>query len=249
MDCAIMLQARMGSTRLPGKVLQPVLGKPLIAYAVERLQKVAAAELWVLTSQLPGDDPIEAWCQQNQIRCYRGSENDVLDRYYQASQKSQAQWILRVTGDCPLIDPDIINQMLALLEETQQEQPKDRPDYLSNTLERTFPRGLDAELIHRTALETAWQEARLPVEREHVTPFIYRHPERFKLKQYRQENDLSAMRWTVDTPEDFKLIEAIITELAPLQPDFRQKDILALLEKHPDWILWNAHIEQIKVSR
>jgi len=239
----------MGSTRLSGKVLKPVLGKPLLAYAVERLQQVSqASELWVLTSQLANDDPIEQWCLENQLQCYRGSENDVLDRYYQAMQHSQADWILRVTGDCPLIDPDIINQMLALLEKTQQEQPNGRPDYLSNTLDRTFPRGLDTELIHKNALETAWKEAKLPAEREHVTPFIYRHPERFKLKQYRQENDFSSMRWTVDTPEDFKLIEAIITELAPVQPDFRQKDILALLEKHPDWLLWNAHIEQVKVS-
>lgn len=238
----------MGSTRLPGKVLKPVLDKPLLAYAVERLQQVAASELWVLTSTLPGDDPIEGWCQQNQIRCYRGSEDDVLDRYYQSMQSSQAEWILRVTGDCPVIDPDIINQMLASLETTQQEQSKEQPDYLSNTLDRTFPRGLDAELIHRKALETAWKEAKLPAEREHVTPFIYKHPERFQLKQYCQETNYSHMRWTVDTPEDFKLIEAIITELAPIQPNFRQKDIITLLEKHPDWVLWNAHIEQIKVS-
>jgi spore coat polysaccharide biosynthesis protein SpsF len=247
--CAIMLQARMGSTRLPGKVLKPILGKPLLAYAVERLNQVSQAfELWVLTSRLASDDPIEHWCQEHQIRCYRGSENDVLDRFYKAAQLTQANWILRVTGDCPLIDPDVIDVMLSTLQAIEKTNPSDMPDYLSNTLERTFPRGLDAELVRKSSLEKAWKEAALPEEREHVTPYIYRHPELFQLTQYSQETDYSQMRWTVDTPEDFKLIEAILTEFAPNTLSFRQNDILSLLEKHPDWLLWNAHVEQIKLS-
>jgi spore coat polysaccharide biosynthesis protein SpsF len=254
-SCAILLQARMGSTRLPGKVLKTVLGKPLLGYAVERLQQVSqAAEVWVLTSRLAMDDPIERWCAEQGISCYRGSEEDVLDRYYQASCLIQSDWILRVTGDCPLIDPLVIDDMIQAFRtahdlERQSKVSTPAPDYLSNTLERTYPRGLDAELMTRAALESAWLEAIDPQEREHVTPFIYRRPERFRLIQYRQATDLSHLRWTVDTPEDFRLVEAILTALAPIKPDFRQSDIIALLQRHPNWSSWNAHIEQVHIQR
>jgi spore coat polysaccharide biosynthesis protein SpsF len=248
-DCAILLQARMGSTRLPGKVLKTVLGKPLLAYAVERLSQVThASEIWVLTSQLQGDNPIAHWCKENEVSCYRGSESDVLDRYYQASQLTKVDWLLRVTGDCPLIDPDVIDEMLSAFQKARIENAETAPDYLSNTLERTYPRGLDAELFTKAALESAWQEARNADEREHVTPYIYRHPERFRLAQHQQSPDHSDMRWTVDVPEDFKLIEAILTALMPVNPDFRQSDILALLQKHPDWLSWNAKVDQVHVQ-
>lgn len=243
MKCVIIVQARMNSTRLPGKVLKPIGGKPLLAYALETLQRVENADgLLVATSDLPADDAIAAFCTDFGMDCYRGSETDVLDRYYQAARSVEAERIVRITSDCPLIDADVVSEIIDAFDAAQVNATP--IDYLSNTLDRTFPRGLDVEIFSFAALETAWKEASDPDEREHVTPFLYRHPERFRLQQYRQAINRSHLRWTVDTPEDFHLIELILGELAPQTSEFRQKDILHVLDKHPDWLTINAHIEQ-----
>jgi spore coat polysaccharide biosynthesis protein SpsF len=242
--CAIILQARMGSGRLPGKVLMPVLGKPLLAYELERLQRVDNADaLLVATTRLPEDDAIAALCAESGVPCHRGSETDVLDRYCQAAREVGAGRIVRVTGDCPLIDPEVVGAVIDAFDAAALS--REPADYLSNTLERTFPRGLDVEVFSRDALETAWREAVDPAEREHVTPFIYRRPERFRIQQYRQAVNRSHLRWTVDVPEDFRLVETILTHLYPEKPDFGQEDVLRLLGRHPAWSAINAHVEQV----
>lgn len=234
------IQARMGSTRLPGKVLKQVLGKPLLEFLIERLfYSKKLDEIVVLTTREIADDPIVSFCEERKIPCFRGSEDDVLERYYQAALQRKPDGIVRVTSDCPLIDPDVVDQ---LIEVFCREYPQ--IDYVSNSLERTFPRGLDVEVFSFKALENAFQHAIYPEEREHVTVYLYRHPELFKLKNIAHEPSLSHHRWTVDTPEDFALICLILENLYPIQPQFRLNDILDLLSHHSEWIKLNAHIEQ-----
>jgi len=166
----------------------------------------------------------------------------VLTRYYEAAAQENADIVIRLTGDCPLIDPSVVD---AVIRAYQTAQPN--IDYVSNTLERTFPRGLDIEVFSFATLEKAYRTATEPYEREHVTPYIYRHPEQFKLQQHQQDQDHSSLRWTVDTPEDFELIEKILTALYPKNPVFSQQDILDLLTFNPQWHHINAHVEQIKL--
>jgi spore coat polysaccharide biosynthesis protein SpsF len=242
MKNVIILQARMTSTRLPGKILMPLSGKPLLAYGIERLQRIKKPHhIVVATTTNWQDDAVETLCNTLNVCCYRGNEHDVLDRYYQAAKKYPADAIIRVTGDCPLIDAHIVDLMLDAFESSNA-------DYLSNTLTRTFPRGLDVEIFTATALQTAFKEATQPEEREHVTPYVYNHPECFRLVNYSQQNDYSQERWTVDTPEDFALIEKIIESLYPSVPNFTQEAVIALLDQQPEWRLLNAHIEQVKLS-
>ncbi|CUI16639.1 Acylneuraminate cytidylyltransferase [Candidatus Protochlamydia naegleriophila] len=244
MRVEIFVQARMGSTRLPGKILQPVFGKPLLKYIVERLREVKNAdEIVVLTTTEASDDIVEDFCQKEGVACFRGSENDVLERYYQAALQRRPDAIVRVTADCPLIDPEIVD---AVIDAFKRESPA--IDYISNSLKRTYPRGLDVEIFSFEALKKAYQLAIKPEEREHVTVYLYRHPELFKLKNMAHHPSLSQYRWTVDTQEDFTLIRLILEHLYPDNPTFRLQDVLNLLKKYPEWNLINAHIEQKKVS-
>ncbi len=244
MRVEIFVQARMGSTRLPGKILQPVFGKPLLKYMVERLREVKNAdEIVVLTTTEASDDIVEDFCQKEGVACFRGSENDVLERYYQAALQRRPDAIVRVTADCPLIDPEIVD---AVIDAFKRESPA--IDYISNSLKRTYPRGLDVEIFSFEALKKAYQLAIKPEEREHVTVYLYRHPELFKLKNMAHHPSLSQYRWTVDTQEDFTLIRLILEHLYPDNPAFRLQDVLSLLKKYPEWNLINAHIEQKKVS-
>lgn len=240
MTIAIIVQARMTSTRLPGKVLKPVLGKPLLAYQIERLKRVEAADRIVIaTTKNDADDPIVELCQALAVDYFRGSEQDVLSRYYGAAQAAQADVVVRVTSDCPLIDPAIIDEVVQVYV-----AQCDRYDYVSNALKRTYPRGMDTEVLPTWALEQAYQEATEPPEREHVTPFIYNRPERYALGHVIYPQDLSHHRWTVDTPEDFELIRRMLEALYPLSPNFNLQDCLRLIERHPDWSAINSHVEQ-----
>lgn len=240
MQVHIYAQARMGSTRLPGKIMMPVMGKPLLEYFVERLLQVKEADqIAILTTTQPADKVIEEFCQQKGITCFRGPEEDVLTRYYQAAELFQPNAIVRVTADCPLIDPDVINQVIRTYRDHFPAY-----DYISNCLERTFPRGFDTEIFSFNALKIAYKEAKNPEEREHVTPYIYRHPDLFHLKNLTSTKPLANYRWTVDTPEDFLLISLILEHLYPKNPLFRLNDILNLLEQHPDWNRINTHIIQ-----
>ncbi len=230
----------MTSTRLPGKVLKPVLGKPLLEYQLERLKRVQEADnLVVATTENETDDPVIALCQSLAVQTIRGSEHDVLGRYFQAAEKSNAHAIVRITADCPLIDPQVVDSVIACYREDAGQF-----DYVANVLERTYPRGMDTEVFSFAALETAFKNAMEPADREHVTRYFYQNPNQFRMKNIPYYKDTSQHRWTVDTIEDFQLVEKIFSELYPKNPEFTLEETLSLLEKHPDWAEINCHIEQ-----
>lgn len=236
----IIVQARMGSTRLPGKILKEVLNRPILSYLIERLQRCKNADaLLVATTTNPFDDQIVDCCKKNKVAFMRGSEEDVLARYYDAALSTEADVVVRVTSDCPLIDPTVIDSAIENFLSRYPEQ-----DYLSNTLERTYPRGMDVEVFSFNALKEAFIHAQDPEQREHVTPFIYLRPDRFKLRQIKWEEDESIYRWTVDTEEDFQLIRQLLEVLYPRNPEFGLRDIIRVMQDHPDWLQINAHVLQ-----
>jgi spore coat polysaccharide biosynthesis protein SpsF len=221
-----LIQARMSSSRLPGKVLQDIAGQPMLGRVVHRAQQAKSVDLVaVITSTNAEDDAIEMLCQKNNIPYFRGSLDDVLDRYYQAAIHFQADNVVRLTADCPLLDPKIIDKVV-------QTFHKSAFDYVSNALECTYPDGLDTEIFRFEALERAWQEARLKSEREHVTPYIFKHPELFRLGSVKQEEDLSSWRWTVDTPRDLEFVRAIHKFIK--DEEFGMDEIVKLLKEHPE---------------
>lgn len=240
MRTEIFVQARMGSTRLPGKVLKPILGRPLLHYLLERLTRAKNADaIRVLTTQNIEDNAIESFCRERNFSVVRGSQEDVLARFQKAAEESDPEIIVRISGDCPLIDPTVVDKAIDIF---RNEYPK--WDYVSNTQERTYPRGLDVEVFSREALQRTFELARRQSEREHVTPYIYGHPQQFKLKNFKSPGDLSSMRWTVDTTEDFELIRLIFEELYPKNVEFTTEDVLQLLKKHPDWLRINVEVRQ-----
>lgn len=240
----IVVQARMGSTRLPGKVLLPVAGRALLSYQLERLRDSRrAAGLLVATSTLASDDPIAALCGREGVGCVRGPERDVLRRYAMAAATAGTRAIVRVTGDCPLLDPELVDEAIAAIEDRSG-----RPDFVSNMLEPRWPLGMAVEVATTAALLEADREATDPDEREHVMPFIWRRPERFRLVSLTRSPDLSHLRWTVDTPEDFDLVSRILAELYPRCPRFRMADVLSLLERNPSWSMINRHVPQKTIA-
>ena len=240
MKTVIIVQARMTSTRLPGKVLKQVLGKPLLEYQIERLQRVKLAnEIVIATTTNETDEPIVELCNRLAVAYFRGSEDDVLSRYYGAATAHKADLVVRVTSDCPLIDPQVIDTVIDYCLQNQSHY-----DYVSNSLERTYPRGMDTEVFSFSTLQQAFGEATAQPDREHVTPFIYRQPARYRLGHVIYSEDCSHHRWTVDTPEDFELIQKIIEAVYPNQPNFTLEDCLRLLQEQPAWYLINSHIEQ-----
>jgi len=235
----------MGSTRLPGKVLKPVLGKPLLAYQVERLRRVKQADAVVLaTTSDDADQLLVRFATAHNLAWHRGSEEDVLSRYREAAEEAGADVIIRITGDCPLIDPIVIDQVITAFVEAQPDC-----DYASNTLRRTYPRGMDCEVFAREALETANTEAVKAAHREHVTPFLYENADRFHLHSVEYASDHSHHRWTVDTVEDLALVSLILEHLYPKNPHFTLEDCLNLLAQHPDWSRINAHVQQKALGR
>jgi spore coat polysaccharide biosynthesis protein SpsF len=233
MICAIV-QARMGSRRFPGKVLAPLGGAPMILRQLERIAPAAVDRIVVATSEEDADAPLAECLRKAGIECFRGALDDVLDRMYRAAAAAGAEHVVRLTADCPLHDHRVIDGVLAL----HREQ---RNDYTSNTLVRTFPDGLDVEVLTLAALETAWREAREQPQREHVTPFVSGQPERFKLGNYAGPTDRSHVRLTVDYPEDLAVVRAIFDELHPREPLFGLGEIIALLERRPELPALNAH--------
>lgn len=222
-----VLQARFSSTRLPGKVLKPILGRPMLAFQVERVERCKRIDRLVVATSTDGsDDAIDDLCRKIGVDCFRGSLGDVLDRVYRAALGYNPEHVVRLTGDCPLADPEVIDGLIEFYLEGCY-------DYASNTLEPTFPDGLDAEVMRFSALEEAWKRAVLPSEREHVTPFIYKMPGRFKIGNFRRLEDLSYLRWTVDEPEDFELVRQIYEALYPSNPDFSAEDVLGLIRRAP----------------
>lgn len=245
MNVVCIVQARMTSTRLPGKVLKEVLGKPLLEYEIERLQRCRSlSKIVVATTVLPSDDAVVTLCEQLGVSVFRGSEEDVLSRFAQAAKLYQADVVVRVTADCPLLDPAVVD----LVVQTYLESA-DKYDYVSNTLERTYPRGLDVEVFSAKALQLAQANSVNAEEREHVTVYIYRRPQEFSIYQVKEEADNSNQRWTVDTPEDFQLVEQIIQALYPGKRQFSMRDVLGFLRENPQLMALNANTEQKEVKR
>jgi len=231
-----VLQARVSSTRLPGKVLMPILNRPMLWYQLERIARSTRIDkIIVATSTESSDDPIEQLCTGYNIECYRGSLDDVLDRFYRSVAPYRPDHIVRLTGDCPLADPELIDKIVTF-------HLSNSFDYTSNTLAPTFPDGLDVEVFKYSCLTSAWQNANLSSEREHVTSFIYKQPSRYRLGNYANSRDLSNLRWTVDEPSDFKLIMTIYNQLYPNNPNFSTEDVLSLIDTYPELVNLNIHL-------
>ena len=240
MTTLAIVQARMGSTRLPGKVLAELGGRPMLARVVERLRRARTLDgVVVATSRGAGDDPVARLCAELGVPVYRGSEEDVLDRYARAAEEFGADVVVRITADCPLVDPAVVDLVVERFRAADA-------DYASNTLERTYPQGLDVEVFRREALEAAAQEAKEPWERAHVTPFLYRHPERFALASVRQERDASRHRWTVDTPEDLELVRELYAGVGRF--DAGWLEVLELVEGEPALTGINASVRQKRLE-
>jgi spore coat polysaccharide biosynthesis protein SpsF len=241
MNTIAIIQARMGSTRLPGKVLRDLFGKSVLEHVITRLKKANNIdEIVVATTLLPPDEQIVEECSRLGVPVFRGSETDVLERYWQAASTFKANHIVRITSDCPLIDPSIVDSVIELLNQ-------EGADYSSNAIRRTFPRGLDVEAFHIDSLEVAYRRADRPEQREHVTPYIYQNPQKFKLVDYVHEVDYSEYRWTLDTHEDWLMISAIYDHLYKPNEIFTWEEAIKLMLSHPELALINSHVEQKKL--
>jgi spore coat polysaccharide biosynthesis protein SpsF len=238
-DVIAIVQARMGSTRLPGKVLLDLAGKPMLVRDMERIQRAKNIDdIVIATTKKSEDDKIISLCRDNGWNFFRGRENDVLDRYYQAAREYCAKTVVRITSDCPLIEPMIVDR---IIEKFSVMTPK--IDYVSNIFPiRTYPRGLDTEVMSFSALERCWKEEANPVSREHVTPYIHRHPDRFRISEVNNELDLSSMRWTVDSPEDMAFACRIYEHFGDHY--FSWTDVLSLLREQPELMEINKDILQ-----
>ncbi len=239
MRIVAIIQARMGSTRLPGKVLLDLAGEPMLVRGVNRTRRAQTLdEVVVATTVKPTDDAIVDLCDERGWPCFRGSEEDVLDRYYHAALAHQADVVIRITSDCPLIAPEIVDRVVWEFLDLQPEI-----DYACNVLpRRSFPRGLDTEVMRFDVLEQAWREDRNPAWREHVTPYIQRNPDLFRIHGITNDIDYSHMRWTVDTPEDLAFVRCIYEHFG--HDRFSWRELLAVLDEHPEWLEINQHVQQ-----
>jgi spore coat polysaccharide biosynthesis protein SpsF len=268
-----IIQARMSSSRLPGKVLRPIAGQPMLNWVVERARRAATLDqIVVATTTDPSDDPLADFCLQQGLPYFRGDLYDVLDRYYQASRCFGASVIVRITADCPLIDPQVVDRTVRAF--FGQTEPQDvllsdktpdagtsraiqepgslppvaspRLDLVANRLPppwgRTYPIGLDTEVCSFAGLETAWQEASQPHQREHVMPFFYDHADRFKILLVHYPQDFGKFRWTVDTAEDLELLQQIAAAF-PGRNDFTWLEVLDLFQRQPELTLVNAGVQ------
>lgn len=257
-----IVQARMGSSRLPGKVLLDLAGKPMIQRVIERVRCAQRVDrVLVATTTDPTDDPIAAFAAAQGLECYRGSLHDVLDRYYQAAKTQPPRWVVRITADCPFIDPALIDQTVQLLT-THREPPLDFAcNRLPPPFTRSFPIGLDVEACTFDALERAWREASAPFHREHVMPFLYENvilaapevitktcslavgtsPRGFRIAQLHHTPNYGHLRWTVDTPEDLTFARELLTHL-PDSESFTWYDVLHVVQKYPELNQINAAV-------
>jgi len=233
-----IIQARMGSTRLPGKVLKDIAGDPMLARVVERTRRAGTVnEVVVATSDLPDDNVIEQLCSDRSWACFRGSETDVLDRYYRAAIAFNADLIVRVTSDCPLIDPQLIDEHVNRLLERRAEV-----DFVTNMFTQTYPLGLAVEVMPLDVLARMKRMSQTDMLKEHVTTLAYVRPEWFQIEEVLHTTDLSHLRWTVDTAEDLELVRRIFRHFG--HDRFRWEEVLPVLEQHPDWAKINQDIRQ-----
>jgi spore coat polysaccharide biosynthesis protein SpsF len=236
-----LVQARMESTRLPGKVLMPILGRPVLWHIVHRLRAVPAIDMVaVVTSERQANDAIRDFAAAYDTPCFSGSEEDVLDRFHEAAEKWEGDPLIRVTADCPLVDPEVVGNLIALFNSSSPRLDLaavatgagvESDDFKGHR----FPDGLDAEVVAFGALERAWKEATLPSDREHVTPYIWRQPDSFKIEHLMSsEGDLSNLRWTIDYPEDLTMVTRIYEALYDESRPFVMHDVLAFLKSNPE---------------
>ncbi|WP_187647939.1 cytidylyltransferase domain-containing protein [Nitrosophilus labii] len=241
-DLFVIIQARMTSTRLPGKVMLPLCGKTVLEVMIERLNRFAK-NIIIATTDDGSEKPIIELCEKKRLRFFRGDTNNVLDRYYKATTAFGAKnsdTIVRLTSDCPLIDQEILKKML-------EEFGKKKCDYLSNTIERSFPRGLDIEIFSFEALKRVYENAKMEFEKEHVTTHIHTtHKDEFMICQYKDKEDNSKYRLTLDEEADYEAIKEIY-KLLKCKTDFSYEDLIEILEKNPYIYEINSHVEQKKV--
>ncbi len=235
----IVVQARMSSSRLPGKVMLPILGKSLLYRMIERVQMIKhQAEIVVATSTDTRDDVIETEAATIGVPCYRGSLDNCLDRHYQAGKKHEADIVIKIPSDCPLIDPRIIDDVLTFYFDHPGQY-----DFVSNLHPATFPDGNDVEIMTMDCLEKTQKEANRPLELEHTTPYIWENPGKFKIANIGWSTGLDysmSHRFTIDYPEDYQFIKRVYEELYPAKADFSCDDILALLKVKPEIYNINA---------
>ena len=234
-----IIQARMGSSRLPGKVLKEICSRPMLGWVAQRaILSRRVTRIVVATTINSGDDPIEEFCNKSGIACFRGNEFDVLDRYYQAAKAYKSEIVVRLTADCPLIDP-------ALVDETIEKLIASGADFAANRLpppyQRTYPVGLDVEVVTFVALEIAWKQAVKSYEREHVTPFLYDPQNHFKTIMLDAEQNYGSQRWTVDTAEDLEFIRQV-TAILGCRLEFSWREVLKTIEAHPELAEINAGV-------
>ncbi len=237
---AIIVQARHGSSRLPGKVMKEIEGKTMLGWVILKLKKARVPDdIIIATTTNERDDVIAEEAEKYGVKYFRGSEDDVLDRYYQAAKHFGIELIGRVTSDCPLHDPALIDEVLSHFLYNI-----DKYDFCANTLNRTYPRGVDLSLVKFQALEKAWREAKQPYERVHVMPYIREHPEIFRLCSYEKKGEpLDHLRWTVDTEEDLKFVREIFKRLKNPETA-RLTDVLKILEREPELQKINIQVKQ-----
>ncbi len=238
-----IIEARMTSTRLPGKIMLPILGQPMLELLIERLKHASMLDQIVIaTTNKFTDDIVETLTKKLGVGCFRGSEDDVLNRVLGAAHTFKASTIVEITGDCPLIDPRVVDQVIGIYNEKKF-------DYVSNNLKRTYPRGMDTQVFSTNVLDNVARLTQDPIDHEHVSLYIYEHPEVFSL--FNVESNLPEKYWdarlTVDTKEDFELINTIYELLYPQNPVFTLGDIIDLLEKREDLLELNRNIKQKKV--
>jgi spore coat polysaccharide biosynthesis protein SpsF (cytidylyltransferase family) len=237
MKVVAIIQARMNSSRLPGKVLMHLGGETVLARVVRRLRRAGLIEeIVVATTPAAVDQAIVEECRCLRVGVFRGEENDVLDRYYQAARACNAKAVVRITSDCPLIDPQLVDETIAVFQQRCA-------DYGSNLFPRTYPRGLDTEVFTMAALGRAWRDAHAAYDREHVTPYFYEHPELFRLVSKRGPTDCSRFRWTLDTVDDFELLRMTYARFGD-QDDFSWGDVIQLIEREPELAELNSHLVQ-----
>ena len=246
MKVVCLVQARVGSTRLPGKILKEICGKTILHHEIDRLKKCKEIdEIVIATTDKEDDDKIVNEAKKLSVKYFRGSENDVLSRFYYAAKENNADIVVRVTSDCPCIDFEILDKMLIYFKDKYKEK---QVDYLSNTIKRTYPRGYDIEIFTFSALEKSYINAEKEYEREHVTPYIYDKTNNFLKLSFENKDDYSEYRVTLDTIEDFIVIKNIFENLYYKNPYFKLNDVVQYLNNNLHIVDINKHIEQKKLG-
>lgn len=238
MGTVAIIQTRMGSTRLAGKVLSDIMGKPMVWHVVNRLRHTSKLnDIILAVPDTKENDVLESFAKENNIKYFRGSEENVLSRYYETAKKFKSDLIVRITSDCPLIDPKVVDLVI-------EKHLNSGADYTSNVLKRTFPRGLDVEVFDFKTLEMAYKQAKQDFQKEHVTSYIYKHTELFHLNSIENNEDFSYMRWCVDEIKDLELVREIYSRLYKNNKIFLLKDIVNLFEKSPELLEINQNVRQ-----